>query len=80
MNVSSARAAGLNHNALRLQLETLFLVPGVDVAMVTVLYDEKFDESEALARIFGVRTQALSGSTKYVGELRARVQRLKSFD
>jgi beta-1,2-N-acetylglucosaminyltransferase len=52
-----------------MQLETLLLNPGVKVAMVTVMYDEKFTEPAALAELFGFRTAKLSSSTKYVYQM-----------
>ena len=59
---------GLNHNAVRLQLESLLLNPGLDPAMVTVMYDEKFDEPKLLTKLFNFKSEPLPSSTKYVGQ------------
>ena len=64
---------GLNHNAVRMQLETLLLNPGIDPSMVTVMFDEKFTEPAALAEIFKFKGEKLTSSTKYVGELRSNL-------
>ena len=59
---------GLNHNAVRMQLETLLMNPGVRPDRVNVMYDEKFDEPAALAEVFTFQSTQLSSSTKYVCE------------
>lgn len=57
---------GLNFNALRMQLETLLMNPGIRPEMVTVMHDENFKEPGALAELFSFKTKKLPSSTRYI--------------
>lgn len=57
---------GLNFNALRMQLETLLMNPGMHPEMVVVMHDENFPEPGALADLFNFKTKKLPSSTKYI--------------
>ncbi|CAH1783634.1 unnamed protein product [Owenia fusiformis] len=64
---------GLNHNALRMQLETILMQPGIQPKNVHVMYDEKFDESAALTNVFGYNAVSLSSSVKYTDQMKKAI-------
>lgn len=57
---------GLGHIATLQQFDALMAIPGLDPKMVTVLYDQKFEESGLLAKLYNFPTLQLNSSTKYV--------------
>ncbi|KAK2188800.1 hypothetical protein NP493_121g04006 [Ridgeia piscesae] len=67
---------GLNHNAVRMQLETLLLNPGLNPSMVTVMCDQKFTEPCTLARVFHFSTYNLTSSTKYIFQTEKALQKV----
>ncbi|ELU14958.1 hypothetical protein CAPTEDRAFT_220050 [Capitella teleta] len=67
---------GLNHNAVRMQLETLLLNPGIQPDMVIVMYDEKFSEPASLAELFGFKAAALASSTKYIFQMEKALEKV----
>jgi beta-1,2-N-acetylglucosaminyltransferase len=57
--------AGLSHNALRLCLDTVLRQPGIRTRQVLVAYDENYEESAALAQLFGFAHMAINASASY---------------
>lgn len=57
---------GLGHIATLQQFDALMAIPGINPKMITVLYDQKFEESGLLAKLYDIPTFQLNSSTKYV--------------
>ncbi|KAK6175496.1 hypothetical protein SNE40_013951 [Patella caerulea] len=56
---------GMNHNALVRTLQTTLMQPGINTALVTIIWDEKFPEHGDLAQLFGFNNRSVSGSLQY---------------
>lgn len=64
---------GMDHNALVRTLETTIMQPGVQPALVTVMWDEKSVEHAELADLFSYNNHSLSGSLSYIDQMQKAI-------
>lgn len=64
-NVPIVIVPGLSQVSVLMQINALLTNPGINVDMINVMYDEKFEESNDVCKLYKINATKLPSSTKY---------------